>query len=101
MSLEELVVGTGFLVVFGAQPHVIGNSYRVRDIGDGMQGASFVAPRDLALSRLGHSSLPSHLFAGTSVIGAARGAGFVGSEPTGVAGFEPATYGFGDRRSTN
>jgi hypothetical protein len=57
MALEELVVGPGFLVVFGAQPHVIGNSYRVRDVGDGMQGASFLAPRDLALSRLGHSSL--------------------------------------------
>jgi len=57
MALEELVVGPGFLVVFGAQPHVIGNSYRVRDVGGGMQGASFLAPRDLALSRLGHSSL--------------------------------------------
>jgi hypothetical protein len=117
MALEELVVGPAFLVVFGAQPHVVGNSYRVRDVGDGMQGASFLAPRDLALSRLRHSSL-LWSFAGISVIGAARGfepptdrLDAVYDEPercwscraelTGVAGLEPATYGFGDRRSTN
>jgi hypothetical protein len=88
VALEELVVGPAFLVVFGAQPHVIGHSYRVRDIGDGMQGTAFLAPWDLALSRLGHSSLLPRSFAGTP-------------EPTGVAGLEPATYGFGDRRSTN
>jgi hypothetical protein len=57
MALEELVVGQAFLVVLGAQPHVVDNPYRVSDIGDGMQGASFLAPGDLALSRLGHSSL--------------------------------------------
>jgi hypothetical protein len=59
VALEELVVGTAFLVVFGAQPHLVDHSHGLGDIRDGMQSASFLAPGDLALGWFRHFSLPS------------------------------------------